>query len=403
MAVRAKMAIDDLPRELLDEIIVLIRAPAYKYPGLVSRHWHERCSKLNLRPTPMLAVTSPTDVTLLDINGSVIDKWSAMPGRMNTRSGAGRSWATGIACGEDLSLHVSQYCAHGLLTFAPPPADSDASWHPRAGAVSAGIPELAYVRTSPTLPAPEGVVCAHGCVYSVGINPHRSSSLIRHTPAGTSRSLRLVEKFAVQRTVATTLWGISMMPENEGLFIAAHDDDDQEVEDPTIEDSGRILAVRFSWDEENRGSFNPRLLTGPVITPRTVRDMDADHRMPPLNRPNDLVCCRHGYLFVTSFRGHASGRERVIYKLAVRNIERCETIGGEVCCITLPAGYMACGLTCTRGDVLYATAHDGEIGSSNSAIFSFHCGCSDVGEHAEVPHPMKLTKVSGAHGITSVP
>ena len=79
-------------------------------------------------------------------------------------------------------------------------------------------------------------------------------------------------------------------------------------------------------------------------------------------------------------------------------------MGGEVCCITLPAGYMACGLTCTRGDVLYATAHDGKIGSSDSAIFSFPCGCNHAGEHPQgtVPQATKLTDVPGAHGIASV-
>ena len=375
------MLVTKLPAELLQHVASYV--PAYHIKAAAPT-----CKALSvaarnaLNERPMLAVTSTTanSVVLLDIDGSRIKRWNAMPpDRIKTRFELERSWVTGIACGEDMSLHVGQYSAHGLLTFALPPDV------PRAARARSAY---SYEQTIRTTPSPEGIVCAHGFVYSVGVTQGHGSSLWRNTPAGT-----LEEKPSL---LVGTLWGISLMPEKKGLFIAAHDDDDQEVEGPTIEDSGRILAVRFS--DEPAGSFKH----GPERIPTALRDWDAAGlQMPPLNRPTDLACCGHGSLFVASFRGYAFDRERVIYKIA---LSEDRTMGGEVCCITLPDGYMACGLTCMRGDVLYATAHDGKIGSSDSAIFSFPCGCNHAGEHPQgtVPQATKLTDVPGAHGIASV-
>jgi len=37
---------------------------------------------------------------------------------------------------------------------------------------------------APTAPAPEGIVCAHGCVYAVDIDEGDTTSLRRLSPAG---------------------------------------------------------------------------------------------------------------------------------------------------------------------------------------------------------------------------
>ena len=379
------MLLSELPAELLQHIASYIPATHIALAFAPTCRALRKAARNALNDISLLAVTSTTanSVVLLYIDGSVVIEWDAKPPRrIKTRSGG---WATGIACGEDMSLHVGQYSAHGLLTFALP-RDVRRAEHARAG--------YSYERSIQTAPSPEGVVCAHGIVYSVGIDPNGFSSVWRHTLAGTEVEKRVLpaEFEAWGIGCAAALWGIGLTPANDFLLIAAHESDNPASDEPTRENTGRVLAVGISRES---GSFEH--------DPVAVRDWDAAGlSMPPLNRPSDLACCSHGYLFVASFSGYAFDRKRVIYKLA---LSEDRTMGGKVCCFALPDDYMAHGLcTCPQGNVIYATAHRGGLGVKvDSAIFSFACGCNDAGEHAEVPRATKLADLPGAHCIAHVP
>ena len=383
-------SISDLSDDLLDVVILRVRATVLScYLGRVSSRWHERCKAIGLQPIPMLAVTmtGSNKVALIDIeSGQVQHQWAALPRWRQTSVGGGpvwrrrtNNWVTGIACGEDFSLYVSQYRVYGLLKFS----------------LSSNL-AYKYVRTTATAPAPEGVVCAHGCVYAVEMAEGRSTSLRRLSPSGT-----LLEKVDID-LAEDSLWGMCLMPECDGLFIAAHaGEDDATSDEPTLDDNGVILAVRFSG--EHRGAFKRNAFTDNAIIKPLVNDFLCAppdfKRMPALNRPSDLVCCSHGCLFVSSFRGRAHGRERIIYKLAVRNVERFETCAYELCQVALPDDFVPECLTRLRGDpssygrspgeghrqdTLYVTGHrlDTPI-DSGGAIFSFPCGCDPPGSTTE--------------------
>ena len=425
--------IADLPDDQLEDVILHLRATTLSgYPGLVCVRWHQRCKNLRLRPVPMLAVTlaKSNKVALLDIDGSVLHEWPAIPVRKRKqRIGSGPSWlartnwCTGIACGDDGSLFVSQYRVHGLLKFSPSMSPLTRSSKP-----------YQYMRTTATAPWPEGIVCARGCVYTVDMNEGGTTSLRRLSPAGA-----LLEKVDIELEW-DSLWGMCLMPDGDGLFIAAHvGSEDVPSDQPTENNTGRILAVRFKKPaaDERSGAFhrNGYRDTDPVVIKPLVNDQlwTPPHfaPMPALNRPSDLVCCTHGCLFVSSFCGHAHGRERVIYKLAVRNRARYETWAYLLCRIELPDGYVPEGLTCPpmdasqgaghRQDLLYVTSHlrDEPI-DGDGAIFSFPCGCNPPGEPYEdgtydppgdargapvaVPPVTKLTStnLAGPHYITHV-
>jgi len=383
----------ELPDDQLDAIIVYLRATTLsEYPGLVAKCWHRRCKALRLRslyPTPMLVVTmtQTNRVALIDIDtGAVLHDWPALPVRKRTTSvGNGpawrrrSNWVTGVACGEDRSLYVSQYCVHGLLKFSPVKPDV----HHRSA--RSRLP-YHYSRTSVTASAPEGVVCAHGFVYTVGMDENAGSSLQRLSPTGA-----LLEKVSIDLEW-DSIWGICLMPDLDGLFLAAHASEDVATDMPTLADTGRILTVPFC--DEPPGAFRTNPDTGKVYLKPTTSDPLRGSTLLPLNRPSDLACCGHGHLFVVSYSGHAHGQERVIHKMAVRNAIQFQMAEHHVCTIPLPDGWAPECLTCPRGDMIYVTGHRTSSSiDSNGAVFCFPCGCDPNASEDTVPTPTPVPEV----------
>ena len=206
---------DSLPDDILSALVVRGSANRLNgFPGLVCQRWLTLCKILHLKPMPILAVTmtKSNSVALLDINtGSVMHEWPALPTirkggqQPQWRERARTNWTTGIACGTDLSLFVSQYRVHGILKFVPQAICQ------RARSTRASVP-YKYQRTLRTSEAPEGIVAAnHGSVYAVD----GAQSCVRRLSCEGAliESMPIIGEF-------DSLWGVCLARDHYGLLIA---------------------------------------------------------------------------------------------------------------------------------------------------------------------------------------
>ena len=250
---------EHLPDDIISTLISRASATLLTgYPGLVAKRWLLICRVLQLRPTPVLAVTLAitNSIALLDIDtGKVLHEWQALPKLPTGPPGFGapiglplwrtdrrrKNWVTGIACGTDQSIFVSQYRVHGLLQFVAHPVVSTTS---RTRATRAGVP-FRYERTVLTAAAPEGVASAkHGSVYTVAMeSPSSDGTIAACVQRLDGRDCAVLESMTILHAY-DCLWGLCLARDHYGLFIAAHADEPfKHAAEPTLHDTGRILGT----------------------------------------------------------------------------------------------------------------------------------------------------------------
>ena len=173
----------------------------------------------NRRLLCVMTSASTNEVVLFDERGLVCQRFKALPPRSEVGEAA---WPTCVALGTAGEIFVSQYrCAK----------------KPARGPKKGGVLQFTrcaagyrYQRAAVRCGSPEGIVCAHGCIYLTDTDVRNVQRILLGI---NSRSLGDTDPFCpVGDDVDYTCWGMASGPDGH-LYMAAHPGDNGNTLQPT--------------------------------------------------------------------------------------------------------------------------------------------------------------------------
>ena len=274
--------VEVLTDDALASIFSLLSALELRPAACCSRRWRDAIPRHHTQLCCLVTSAGSNEVVLFDARGRIAAVFKALPPpkRRHGRGGGasswrGHDWPTCLALGPRGELYVSQYRVQGLLQFDRSPD---------------GFRYRRTLASGARYASPEGVVCAHGCVYLACVERGVIARLSpRGELLGESAAFEAHGEFYVY-------WGMALGPDGS-LYIAAHVSEGGDFLSPTPTDTGGVrrspaLASDYALALSHLRAWGCRHASA---TPRPPRPLAPELSLLPTFATSPLRCCARGY------------------------------------------------------------------------------------------------------------